>query len=72
MHQPTRRDLLTAGAVPVLGLALPRLLASPAPVGRSAREKSCIFIFQYGGLSQLDSWDPKPDGPLGLGSQESS
>src|SRR5205814_1232743 len=20
-------------------------------------------IFQYGGLSQLDSWDPKPDGP---------
>ena len=30
---------------------------------RGAREKSCIFIYQYGGLSQLDSWDPKPDGP---------
>lgn len=25
--------------------------------------KSCIFIYQYGGLSQLDSWDMKPQGP---------
>jgi hypothetical protein len=27
------------------------------------RPKSCIFIYQYGGLSQLDSWDMKPQGP---------
>ncbi len=57
----TRRQLLQAGAVPLLGLTLPRLLA--AREARPGREKSCIFIFQYGGLSQLDSWDPKPDGP---------
>src|SRR3954452_7810639 len=54
----TRRQVLQAGAIPLLGLTLPDLLAA-----RPVRAKSCIFIFQYGGLSQLDSWDPKPDGP---------
>jgi hypothetical protein len=50
--------------VPLLGLTLPQLLAAEAsPSSGRAREKSCIFIFQYGGLSQLDSWDPKPDAP---------
>jgi uncharacterized protein (DUF1501 family) len=58
----TRRQLLQAGAVPLLGLTLPELLAAKE-TGRRPREKSCIFIFQYGGLSQLDSWDPKPDAP---------
>ena len=38
---------------------LQRAEASPSP----RRDKSCIFIYQYGGLSQLDSWDPKPYGP---------
>ena len=59
--RPTRRDLLHAGAVLPLGLGLPALLAAP-----SRRPKSCIFIYQYGGLSQLDSWDPKPDAPAEL------
>src|SRR5687768_9072399 len=58
----TRRDVLRAGAISALGLTLPDVLAASA--GR--REKSCIFIFQYGGLSQLDSWDPKPDAPAEL------
>ena len=26
--------------------------------------KSCILLFYYGGPSQLDIWDPKPDAPL--------
>lgn len=55
----SRRQVLQAGTVPALSLSLPRLFAAQ----ESAREKSCIFIFQYGGLSQLDSWDPKPNGP---------
>ncbi len=25
--------------------------------------KACILIFQWGGPSQLDTWDPKPDAP---------
>jgi uncharacterized protein (DUF1501 family) len=63
----TRRQLFQAGAVPLLGLTLPKLLAATeAKPDKPSRDKSCIFIFQYGGLSQLDSWDPKPDGPSEL------
>jgi hypothetical protein len=46
-------------------LGLPQLLQANASRARSGRQsdKSCIFIFQYGGLSQIDSWDSKPDAP---------
>jgi hypothetical protein len=27
------------------------------------RARSCILIFQWGGPSQLDTWDPKPEAP---------
>src|SRR5438874_518647 len=27
----------------------------------SAKAKSCIFLFMYGGPSQVDLWDPKPE-----------
>jgi hypothetical protein len=57
-----RRQVLQLGGVAALGLGLPELLkAGEAKTGR--RAKSCIFIYQYGGLSQLDSWDPKPNSP---------
>ena len=60
----TRRQVLQTGAISTLGLTLPQFLeATTAASKRPAREKSCIFIFQYGGLSQLDSWDPKPNSP---------
>ena len=26
-----------------------------------AKAKSCIFLFMYGGVSQMDTWDPKPE-----------
>lgn len=56
--------MLQAGTVPAFGLSLPQLFAEQESArGKDGREKSCIFIFQYGGLSQLDSWDPKPNGP---------
>jgi hypothetical protein len=54
----SRRRVMQAGAIPLLGMNLPQLMASEP--SRSAPPKSCIFIFQYGGLSQLDSWDLKP------------
>ncbi len=63
LHKPTRRELLQVGGVSALGLGLPTLLAPPSQARPHTREKSCIFIFQYGGLSQLDSWDLKPDAP---------
>ena len=73
MVRPTnhisRRRLLQAGGIGGVGalgaglLGLPELLAADqrdTSNQRAATAKSCIFICQYGGLSQLDSWDPKP------------
>ena len=56
----SRRRLLQAGGIGALGLALPELLRGE---DKGASAKSCIFIHQYGGLSQLDSWDMKPEAP---------
>lgn len=60
-----RRDFLRLGA---LGLTLPQLLSLPAAEKRNAsrgfgRAKSCIVLFAWGGISHLDTWDPKPDAP---------
>ncbi|AMV27320.1 hypothetical protein VT84_23170 [Gemmata sp. SH-PL17] len=62
---PNRRQLLQLGGISVLGLGLPELLrASPGGGGpRRGKPKSCIFIVQYGGCSQIDSFDMKPDAP---------
>jgi uncharacterized protein (DUF1501 family) len=63
----TRRQLLQVGGIGALGLGLPQLLRAGAPVELSrppnGSQKSCIFIVQYGGCSQIDSFDPKPDAP---------
>src|SRR6516225_8628719 len=61
-----RRRLLQVGGLGMLGLGLPELLRANAPTaGRPRRgtDKSCIFIVQYGGASQIDTLDPKPDAP---------
>ena len=65
----TRRQLLHVGGIGMLGLGLPSLLqatAGAASSTRRTRERSCIFIVQYGGASHLDSWDLKPDAPEGI------
>ena len=78
MPQPStsylsRRNVLQTGVVgAVYGgtsglLNLPELLASESTSKSGSHSaKSCIFIYQYGGLSQLDSWDPKPSAPDGI------
>jgi len=61
---PTRREAVKAGAIGLAGLGLPDLLASRSRAGdKSPRAKSVIFVFLTGGLSQLDSFDLKPDAP---------
>src|SRR5262245_56438230 len=60
-----RRRLLRAGGLGCLGLNLAGLLqAQEAPASRpTARIRSCILIFYYGGPSHLDTWDLKPQAP---------
>lgn len=59
----SRRRVLQVGGISSLGLSLPGLLRADDAARRTAPAKSCIFIHQYGGLSQLDSWDMKPAAP---------
>src|SRR5437660_1131074 len=65
----TRRDMLQAGAIGLMGLSMADILAmraatQPVPNGaRLASPKSVIYIFLSGGLAQHDSFDPKPDAP---------
>ncbi len=64
-HRPllSRRRMLQAGGISAMNLTLPQLLRADQS-GQNAKEAmSCIFIRQYGGVSQLDSWDMKPDAP---------
>ncbi|MEX2214498.1 MAG: DUF1501 domain-containing protein, partial [Phycisphaeraceae bacterium] len=75
-HQPdpvarrswSRRRLLQVGGIGLAGLTLPTVLRAESveqgKAGAKRQDKSCIFIHQYGGLSQLDSWDMKPDAPV--------
>jgi uncharacterized protein (DUF1501 family) len=61
----SRRHLLQAGSLGLLGLSLPEFLHASAQGASSRREeKSCIFIVQYGGASHIDSLDPKPEAPV--------
>ncbi len=64
-----RREILRLGSLSLLGVTLPELLAAnaaPRPVGDPSfgRAKACIFLFMWGGPSQLDTWDLKPNAPL--------
>src|SRR2546421_8879365 len=70
----TRRQLLHAGGLSMLGLGLPRALRASEP-GLPARasepgaqasppKKCCIFIVMGGGPSHVDIWDMKPLAPV--------
>jgi hypothetical protein len=60
----TRRASIQAGAVGLLGLGLNHLTAlQAAEPRREPTARSVIYIFLSGGLSQIDSFDMKPDAP---------
>ncbi len=66
----SRRELLTVGSLPLVGLTLPDWLraravakeSSDRPVG-FGRAKSVIFVYLQGSPSHIDLWDPKPQAP---------
>ena len=70
LRHPTfsRRVALQAGAVGLLGLGMNHLSALRALAGgqREPKARAVIYIFLSGGLSQLDSFDLKPDAPDGI------
>ena len=58
----TRRHLLHTGTAGVLGMSLPQILATESRLATaSAAAKRVIVIYEQGGLSHLDTWDPKPE-----------
>ncbi len=65
----SRRQALQAGSIAALGLGLGEFqsrLASAQEHGLSLpkqRAKACIFLFMWGGPSQLETFDMKPDAP---------
>jgi Protein of unknown function (DUF1501) len=59
-----RRAILRVGGAGLLGLTMPKLLqAGDQLQSIKARAKSVIFLFQWGGPSQLDTFDMKPLAP---------
>ena len=73
---PTRRELLRAGSIGMLGLNLANFFAwqkaQGAPRNKlegaaaSSSAKSVIMVFLQGGPSHIDIWDPKPDAPANI------
>jgi hypothetical protein len=60
----TRRQLLQAGGAGLFGMNLPALLAAEKASGTTKpRARSVMFLFQFGGPSQLETFDMKPAAP---------
>lgn len=61
-----RRDILGLGMVGLSGLSLPHILRAEREGQRPAKAKNVIFIWQQGGPPHQDTWDMKPDAPVGM------
>src|SRR5678816_3566061 len=60
-----RREFVRGLGFGMMGMGLPQLMlgrtqAKPLDA-RPAKAKHCIMIFLFGGPSQIDTWDMKPD-----------
>jgi hypothetical protein len=63
----SRRRALQIGSAGVLGLSLPEWLAIQARASSSGIKptaKNVLVILEQGGMSQMDTWDPKPNAPV--------
>ena len=58
----SRRAYLRVGVVSLFGLSLPRYLALLA--AEEARAMNCILLWTDGGMSNVDTFDMKPDAPV--------
>lgn len=58
-----RRDFMRIGALGLGGLGLNDVLAAQAASGNPQPETSVILFWMWGGPSQLETWDLKPNAP---------
>jgi len=62
-HTISRRTFLRAGTLALGGLSMPELLAArPA----TSPDTAVILFWMWGGPSQFETFDPKPDAPEGI------
>lgn len=62
----SRREMLQIGGAGLLGMNLPKLLAAEQALEGThpkGKAKSVIFLFLFGGPSQLETFDMKPEAP---------
>ena len=57
---PTRRNFLALGVMGLSAFSLPRPVLA---AGKKPAAKSVLVIFEQGGVSHMDTFDPKPDAP---------
>lgn len=63
----SRRDMLQVAGAGLFGLSLPKILAAEeVSSDLVARAKSVLFVFLFGGPSQLETFDLKPDAATGI------
>jgi hypothetical protein len=58
-----RREFMRVGTLALGGMTLPSLLQRRAEAGTTSSETSVILFWMWGGPSQLETWDMKPDAP---------
>ncbi|MGE5193772.1 MAG: DUF1501 domain-containing protein [Deltaproteobacteria bacterium] len=65
---PGRRRVLSSMAAGVLGCGLSDLLSLQGFAGNSdakgRKALNVLVLYEEGGISQMDTWDPKPDAPV--------
>lgn len=63
MSFATRRSVLRIGGAGLFGLGFPQFLEAANKAHPKASAKAVIFLHQWGGPGQHETFDPKPDAP---------
>ena len=63
-YRLSRRAFMGAGSATLLGMSVKGLLAATGK-GHEAKAEHVILFWNGGGMSHIDTWDPKPGRPTG-------